>query len=113
MVLINIIGEPMIWDETCRIKHLPTRMYLAVKKREKESGQSSNFDQYQVQFATTMHMMLSFKLIICGKIYPPLQSTLVSMNSSDYKQLTIFKLFPVIHQVISQQNEFNYRHMYY
>ena len=23
-------GEPLLWDETCRIKHLPTRMYLAV-----------------------------------------------------------------------------------
>ena len=42
----------MMWDEMCRIKHLPTRMYLAVKKRTTESGQSLKFDQYKVQFAT-------------------------------------------------------------
>lgn len=30
-------GEPMIWEERCRIKHLPTRMYLAVVRDEDSS----------------------------------------------------------------------------
>ena len=27
------LGEPLKWEEKCRIKHLPTRCYLAVEKR--------------------------------------------------------------------------------
>ena len=30
MLLILFTGEPLSWGERCRIKHLPTRKYLAV-----------------------------------------------------------------------------------
>ena len=70
-------------------------MYLAIKQRTTETDQSLNFDQYQVEFAIIKYVLL----IIHGKSVQP---TLVSIHSSDYEELTIFKLIPVIHQVISQ-----------
>ena len=36
-------GEPLFWGERCRIKHLPTRKYLAVLNSEGPEG------EYKVQ----------------------------------------------------------------
>ena len=36
MLLILFTGEPLSWGERCRIKHLPTRKYLAVIHTEGE-----------------------------------------------------------------------------
>ena len=30
------IGQTVKWEESCRIKHLPTRLYLAVTKNGKD-----------------------------------------------------------------------------
>ena len=89
-----------MWDETCRIKHLPTRMYLAIKKGTAVSEHESlNFDQYQVQ------VCYNYYVHQCACLYNPLklcaQPTLVSKCSCDYGKLTVFKLFQVIHQVLS------------
>ena len=34
MILTNFspLGEVLLWEERCRIKHLPTRLYLTVQK---------------------------------------------------------------------------------
>ena len=36
ILLILFTGEPLSWGERCRIKHLPTRKYLAVIHPEGE-----------------------------------------------------------------------------
>lgn len=44
---LNIsIGEAIAWGERCRIKHLPTRMYLAVLKDEDNSLRVCAFTLY-------------------------------------------------------------------
>ena len=36
LLMILFTGEPLSWGERCRIKHLPTRKYLAVIHSEGE-----------------------------------------------------------------------------
>ena len=32
--IFNSLGEMLLWEERCRIKHLPTRLYLTVQKTD-------------------------------------------------------------------------------
>ena len=34
IIVLRYTGQVVSWEETCRIKHLPTRLYLAVVKGE-------------------------------------------------------------------------------
>ena len=38
-----VIGQTVSWEEYCRIKHLPTRLYLAVTNNEKDGFQVWDF----------------------------------------------------------------------
>ena len=110
-----ILGEPMIWDETCRIKHLPTRMYLAVKKRAKESGQSLIFDQYQVQFDTMHHA----HNIMFNSLWENLSTLAVNISQYEFIRLQTAHNIQIVSSHTPgnitgyiQQNEFNYHAPY-
>ena len=60
-------GQAVLWEECCRLRHLPTRLYLAIVKDEREC--------FQVNLFTMMHLhaMLSTQVTLkerdrsCGK----------------------------------------------
>ena len=37
----DILGDILLWGERCRIKHLPTRLYLTVLKSENSEWEVS------------------------------------------------------------------------
>ena len=43
-------GEPLFWGERCRIKHLPTRRYLAVIYDSIENTYNVSYDHVQLLY---------------------------------------------------------------
>ena len=76
-----LLGQTVNWGERCRIKHLPTRLYLAVIKNESDGLQVWCF----------IYLQLILKLIF-------IQVTLKERDSFSQKADLdiIFRLFPVI-----------------
>ena len=77
MNLTNI-GQVVSWGERCRIKHLPTRLYLAIVKEENGYTVCSNL------YRCVMY--------VCKLIQVTLKRRGLDKTDLD----TVFRLFPVI-----------------
>jgi len=75
----TLSGQAVLWEEHCRLKHLPTRLYLAIVKDKK--------DGFQVNLLLT----IMYYIVLSTQI------TLKERDHTGRKDLdTVFRLIPLI-----------------
>ena len=83
-------GEPLFWGERCRIKHLPTRRFLAVVYDQLEGKYNVSDSSIDNDYVTS-DVLFPFIQVTLKE-----RSTAGSVNSSQSDLETVFSLFPVI-----------------
>ena len=108
-------GEPLSWGERCRIKHMPTRCYLAVVTSNNSPHQDIQYKVHVVSFCCMVIILFFgvFLLPLFFFTFPPsflllfphlcVQVTLKDLEDPDFNKLdTVFTMTPAIKVIIME-----------